>query len=123
GFDLVVAACRAGVIGAFPAINVGDGDALRDFLVRLRTSLEDDAAPFCPNLVMRDSRTEGHLRALADDPPELVITSVGSPAPAIDALRDHGTFILADIASLRHAEKAIRDGVDGLVLLTAGAGG
>lgn len=123
GFDLVLATCSAGVVGAFPAINVGDGDALRDFLARLRASLDSSAAPFCPNLVMRDPRTVDHLRALADDPPELVITSVGSPAPAIDALRDHGTFIFADIASLRHAERAIRDGVDGLVLLTAGAGG
>jgi nitronate monooxygenase len=126
GFDLVLAACRAGVIGAFPTINIGGADELALFLERLSTELGDEAgrlAPLCPNLVMRDPRTPDHLRVLAKAPPELVITSVGRPRPAIKALRDHGTFIFADVASLKHVEKALKDGVDGLVLLTAGAGG
>ena len=55
--------------------------------------------------------------------PELVITSVGSPAQVIPPLHDHGALVFADVASLRHAERAIAAGADGLVLLTAGAGG
>ncbi|MBN8848651.1 MULTISPECIES: nitronate monooxygenase [unclassified Sphingomonas] len=124
GYDLVLAACTAGVVGAFPTVNVGDGDTLRTFLSRLGQALEGGkAAPACPNLVMRDPRTPEHLRVLADMSPEILITSVGSPRPAIAALRDRGTFIFADVATLKHAEQAIADGVDGLVLLTAGAGG
>ena len=55
--------------------------------------------------------------------PEIVITSVGSPAPVLDPLHDAGALVLADVATIRHAERAIDAGADGLVLLTAGAGG
>ena len=55
--------------------------------------------------------------------PEVVITSVGSPAPVIDPLHDVGALVLADVATIRHAERAVAAGADGLVLLTAGAGG
>jgi nitronate monooxygenase len=55
--------------------------------------------------------------------PEIVITSVGSPAPVLAPLHDAGALVLADVASIRHAERAVAAGADGLVLLTAGAGG
>ena len=55
--------------------------------------------------------------------PEIVITSVGSPAPVLAALHDAGSLVFADVASIRHAERAVEAGADGLVLLTAGAGG
>ena len=55
--------------------------------------------------------------------PEMVITSVGSPAPVLAPLHDAGALVFADVASIRHAERAVAAGADGLVLLTAGAGG
>ena len=68
-------------------------------------------------------RLQDDLAVLLRHRPELVITSVGSPAPVIAPLHDAGALVLADVASLRHAERAVEAGADGLVLLTAGAGG
>jgi len=72
---------------------------------------------------MRDGRLKDDLACVVRHGAELVITSVGSPAPAVPALHDAGCLVLADVASLRHAELAIEAGADGLILLTAGAGG
>ena len=123
---LVVAACRAGVVGAFPTKNARSSEELDAWLGDIRARLGDmegRAAPFCPNLIMRDTRLKEDLACVARHGAELVITSVGSPAPAIAALHDAGCLVLADVASLRHAERAIAAGADGLILLTAGAGG
>jgi nitronate monooxygenase len=126
GPDLVVAACRAGVIGAFPTKNARTADELDAWLTQIRARLADldaHAAPICPNLIMRDPRMAADLDRLRRHKVELVITSVGSPAPAIAPLHDIGALVLADVATLRHAERAIEAGADGLILLTAGAGG
>jgi nitronate monooxygenase len=123
GPDLVVAACNAGVIGAFPTKNARSADELDAWLGHIKSRLGPDAAPFCPNLIMRDTRLVEDLKAVARHGAEVVITSVGSPAPAVAALHDAGALVLADVATLRHAERAIAAGADGLILLTAGAGG
>jgi nitronate monooxygenase len=126
GPDLVVSACRAGVIGAFPTKNARSTLELDAWLTAIAERLDDmggRAAPVCPNLIMRDERMTEDLACLVRHQPELVITSVGSPAPAIGPLHDVGALVLADVASLRHVELAIRAGADGLILLTAGAGG
>jgi nitronate monooxygenase len=126
GPDLVVAACRAGVIGAFPTKNARSTEQLDAWLTDIRERLADTdggAAPFCPNLIMRDTRLQEDLACVIRHRAELVITSVGSPAPAVPALHDAGCLVLADVATLRHAERAIAAGADGLILLTAGAGG
>ena len=123
GPDLVVAACDAGVIGAFPTKNARTADQLDAWLGDIRSRLRPDAAPFCPNLIMRDARLAEDLAVIVRHGVEVVITSVGSPAPAVAALHDAGALVLADVASLRHAERAIAAGADGLILLTAGAGG
>ena len=83
------------------------------------------AAPLCPNLIVHRSnaRLEQDLAVLLRHKPEIVITSVGSPAPVMKPLHDAGALVLADVASIRHAERAAAAGADGLVLLTAGAGG
>lgn len=131
GIELVSAACRAGVVGAFPTPNARTLDELESWLQRLdREAAEAQEAgrsvgPYCPNLIMR--RDPQHLRQAIErfvaHRTELVITSVGSPASVMPQLRDGGIRVLADVASVRHAEKALEAGVDGLVLLTAGAGG
>jgi nitronate monooxygenase len=123
GPDLVVAACNAGVIGAFPTKNARTAEDLDRWLTDIRSRLGPDAAPFCPNLIMRDTRLAEDLAIVARHGAEVVITSVGSPAPAVATLHDAGALVLADVATLRHAERAIAAGADGLILLTAGAGG
>jgi nitronate monooxygenase len=132
GVELVAAACRHGVIGAFPTVNCRSGDELDAWLGeiegRLRASSDADgrpAAPICPNLIVHRSnaRRDEDLQVLLRHKPEIVITSVGSPQPVVTPLHDAGALVLADVASIRHAERAIEAGADGLVLLTAGAGG
>jgi nitronate monooxygenase len=123
GPDLVVAACNAGVIGAFPTANARSADELDGWLSEMHGRLGPGAAPVCPNLIMRSARLAEDLEVVARHGVEMVITSVGSPAPAVAALHEAGALVLADVATLRHAELAIAAGADGLVLLTAGAGG
>lgn len=125
GVELVVAACRNGVIGAFPTANARSVEELDDWLLRIERSTEvhPGAAPFCPNLVMRQPRLREDVACLVRHRVEMVITSVGSPEPVVAALHDVGCLVLADVATLAHADKALAAGADGLVLLTAGAGG
>lgn len=126
GPDLVVAACRAGVIGAFPTKNARTSEELDAWISDIERRNGEgprEAAPWCPNLIMRDARLKDDLAVILRHRVELVITSVGSPGPAIQALHDKGALVFADIATLHHAKRAIEAGVDGLILLTAGAGG
>lgn len=132
GIDLVAAACAAGVVGAFPTVNCRSSEELDAWFVEIGRRLSDHeqatgqaSAPPCPNLVVHASnrRLEDDLRVLCRHRPALAITSVGSPARVLPALRDAGVAVFADVATLRHARRAVEEGVDGLVLLTAGAGG
>jgi len=132
GVDLVAAACTAGVIGSFPTVNCRTEDELdawvadiQDRLARAADTSGDAPAPWYPNLVVHRSnpRLMGDLAVLVRRKPEVVITSVGSPAPVLKQLHEAGVRVLCDVATVHHAERAIESGVDGLVLLTAGAGG
>lgn len=126
GPDLVIAACRSGVVGAFPTANARSVEELDQWLGQIETALAaapTPAAPYCPNLIIRRPNLKDDLACLVRHRVEMVITSVGSPAAAVGPLHDIGCQVFADIASLRHAEKAIEAGADGLILLTAGAGG
>lgn len=126
GVELVTAVCRAGAIGAFPTANARTIEELDGWLGQIAHNAADGerpAAPHCPNLIIRQPRFKDDLACLVRHKVELVITSVGSPAAAVAPLHDVGCLVLADIASLRHAEKALEAGADGLILLTAGAGG
>lgn len=123
GPDLVVSACRAGVIGSFPTANCRSTEDLDSWLLHFRESLSPDDAPFCPNLIMRRESLRDELACLLRHRVEMVITSVGAPDPVIGQLHDIGCLVLADVASVRHARKAVAAGADGLILLTAGAGG
>jgi nitronate monooxygenase len=126
GVDLVTAVCRSGAIGAFPTANAQSVEELDHWLTRIENDLAHSAgavAPHCPNLIIRQARFKDDLACLVRHKVDIVITSVGSPSAAIEPLHDVGCLVFADIASLRHAEKAIEAGADGLILLTAGAGG
>jgi nitronate monooxygenase len=126
GVDLVAAACAAGVIGAFPTANCRSAEELDAWMTEIaRRTAEAPGAPPCPNLIVHRSnaRLMGDVAVLIRHRVELVIASVGSPKPVIPALHDAGCRVFTDVASLRHAERAIEAGSDGLILLTAGAGG
>jgi nitronate monooxygenase len=132
GVDLVVEACRHGVIGSFPTANCRNAEQLDSWLLEIDARLRrraDEAgvacAPSCPNLIVHRSnaRLADDLRIVLKHAPELVITSVGSPSAVVAPLHDAGALVFADVASVRHAERAVDAGADGLVLLTAGAGG
>ena len=132
GVELVVAACRNGVIGSFPTVNCRSPELLDGWLTEIgqRLQLHSEisgrpCAPVCPNLIVHRSnaRLQADLAVLLRHRPEIVITSVGSPAPVLAPLHDAGALVFADVASIRHAERAVEAGADGLVLLTAGAGG
>src|SRR5258708_22370659 len=105
GPELVIAAARAGVIGAFPTASAGSPEELDRWLTRIRGALDEDpgtCAPFCPNLIIRRTTMLDDLKCLVRHKVEVVITSVGSPAAVIKPLHDIGCFVLADIASIRH---------------------
>ncbi|MGP9810014.1 NAD(P)H-dependent flavin oxidoreductase [Rhodopseudomonas sp. NSM] len=132
GVDLVASACSNGVIGSFPTVNCRNTEQLESWIATIaqRLAAHEDAtgrraAPWCPNLIVHRSnaRLADDLAVLLTHKPEIVITSVGSPEPVIKPLHDIGAMVLADVASIRHAERAAAAGADGLVLLTAGAGG
>ncbi len=122
--DLVIDVCRAGVIGSFPTANCRTLDALDEWLGRI-TAETAGSAPFAPNLIVHKSnvRLQEDAALVAKHKAPLVIASVGSPAPIMETIHEYGGRVFADIASMRHAEKAVETGVDGLILLTAGAGG
>ncbi|KPM52471.1 2-nitropropane dioxygenase [Frankia sp. R43] len=134
---LVAAACSAGIVGAFPTSNCGSNAELDEWLdeiaaaVRTTGTTADDAAsvptpgPVAANLIVHraNKRLDDDLQTIARRSVELVITSVGNPVPVIDPLHRAGCRVLADVASLAHAHKAVDAGADGLVLLSAGAGG
>ena len=127
GVELVVAACRSGVVGAFPTVNCRTSDELDQWLATLTRRLTEGpaCAPWAANLVVHPSnpRLADDLAVLCRHRPELVITSVGSPRAVVGPLHDAGALVLSDVASVRHAEQALAAGADGLVLLCAGAGG
>jgi nitronate monooxygenase len=131
GPDLAIAACKAGVIGSFPLANARTVEGVDAWLTQVETELARAAeqnmdhppAPFCPNLIIKRAQMRDELQALVKHRVEMVITSVGSPVEAIGPLHDVGCIVFADVATLHHTERAIAAGVDGLILLTAGAGG
>lgn len=128
GPELVIAVCRAGAIGAFATSTCRDAGELDEWLCEMKEALAEPVegrrpAPLCANLIIKQARLEEDLEVLLRHRVEMVITSVGSPAPVIGPLHETGTKVFADVGSMAHAEKAIATGVDGLVLLTAGAGG
>ncbi|WP_109526728.1 MULTISPECIES: NAD(P)H-dependent flavin oxidoreductase [Nocardia] len=129
GPDLVIAACRNGVIGSFPTHNADSTAELDAWMRHITSALhapsDSPVAPVAPNLVVHrtNTRLASDLDCLARHGIEWAITSVGSPAPVIEPLHDIGCRVLADVSSMTHVRSAIDAGADGLVLLSAGAGG
>ncbi|MCC5868252.1 MAG: nitronate monooxygenase [Gammaproteobacteria bacterium] len=125
GPDLVLAACRAGIIGAFPAPNARTPDILDQWLTQISGALTAADAPWAANLVMHSSyaRRQEDLDLVVKHRAPIVITALGSPRDAVEAVHGYGGLVFADVNSVEFAAKAAKTGVDGLVLVAAGAGG
>lgn len=133
GPELVVAACRAGIVGAFPTPNARPIEVLEQWLEQIAQGLArardeqppESIGPWCANLVTHSSNTRlpEDLRLLARYQPPLVVTALGSPRPAIETVHGYGGRVLADVTSLTLARKAVDAGADGLACICHGAGG
>lgn len=132
GPDLVLACCRAGIVGSFPAPNARTAEVLDDWMGRIAASHAALAAerpphlgPWALNLVTHSSyeRLPAELDLVSRHRPPLVITALGSPVPAIERVHAYGGKVFADVSTLSFARKAVAAGVDGLMLVSAGAGG
>lgn len=126
GPDLVMAACRAGVIGAFPAPNARNLADLEDWLTRIEAALSDSGpAPWAMNMITHRTyeRFDDELELVRRFRPPLIITALGSPRPVVEAVHGYGGHVFADVNTVSHARKALAAGADGLVLVCSGAGG
>ncbi|MEW6514789.1 MAG: nitronate monooxygenase family protein [Pseudomonadota bacterium] len=125
--DLVVAQCRNGVIGAFPALNARPESQLDEWLTQITGELVNApaAAPFAVNQIIHQSnaRLEHDLTLCVKHRVPLIITSLRAPNDIVKYVHAYGGLVFHDVISVRHAEKALEAGVDGLILVCAGAGG
>lgn len=125
--ELVIAQCRAGIIGSFPALNAREPGQLAQWFEIIQQGLDHptNAAPYAVNIMVHPSnpRLDQHIELAVQYRAPIIITSLHAPTPVVDAAKSYGGLIWHDVTSLRHAEKAIQSGVDGLVLVCSGAGG
>eukprot|EP00435_Cladocopium_sp_Y103_P076581 s1_g320.t1 len=127
GPDLVVAACREGIVGSFPTPNARTPAILDEWLddITGRLAGEPNAGPLAANLVVHPSndRLQDDLALVEKYKVPIVITALGSPRKIVDRVHAYGGVVFADVNSVTFARKAAAAGVDGLVLVAAGAGG
>lgn len=133
GPELVLAACRAGIVGAFPTPNARPIEVLDDWMRQItegHAKARDElgaqrVGPWCANLVTHSSnaRLPEDLALIAKYQPPVVVTALGSPRPAIEVVHSYGGIVLADVINLGLARKAVAAGADGLACISAGAGG
>lgn len=131
GVDLVVGACRAGVIGTFPALNLRTTEDFDGWLTQIETALAEpgpdgrEPAPYGVNFIVHSSnkRIEADLAQIVAHEVPLVITSLGAAKEVVDAVHSYGGLVFHDVTNAKFARKAADAGVDGLILVSAGAGG
>jgi nitronate monooxygenase len=133
GPDMVLAACKAGIIGAFPTPNARPIETLDVWMKQITEGLAQarDAqatatiGPWCANLVTHSSNTRlpEDLALIAKYKPPIVVTALGSPKPAIEVVHSYGGLVFADVIDIKLARKAVAAGTDGLACVSAGAGG
>lgn len=130
GPELVIASCQEGVVGSFPTRNCQTAEELDEWLTRIQAARAEAKAagvnvgPLSANLILRgNQRMEKDIELVAKHKVDFVITSVGSPVSIMEPLHAAGIAVMADVASMRHAELCLEAGADALVLLSAGAGG
>ena len=133
GPELVIAQCKAGIIGSFPALNARPQHVLEEWIIRIKTELAEykaenpDAmvAPFAVNQICHGSndRLAEDMATCVKHEVPIIITSLRPPAELVEAAHSYGGLVYHDVINVRHAKKAVEQGVDGLILVCAGAGG
>lgn len=125
GPELVVACCRAGVLGTFPALNRRSTAEFASWLDEIEGALSPTDALFGVNLIVHatNTRLEADLAVVVEHRVPVVITSLGAVPEVVEAVHAYGGLVFHDVTTLRHARKAASAGVDGLVLVAGGAGG
>ncbi len=123
GPRLVIAQCRAGIVGTFPALNARPATQLGEWIGRIEDEI--DGVPYGVNLIVHhtNERLEQDLATCFQHRVPLVITSVGEPSAVVEAVHGYGGLVFHDATTVRHARKAADAGADGLILVCAGAGG
>ena len=125
GPDMVIAACKSGVMGSLPGPNARSIEDLRGFFEKINAALGPNDAPWAFNMITHNSygRFDEELALVAEFKPSLVITALGGPHRVTDVVHGYGGLVFADVNSPKYAKKAIEKGADGLVLVCSGAGG
>lgn len=127
GPELVVAACKSGVLGTFPALNPRSSESLSFWMEEIKSSIAEvpNAAPWGVNLIVRRSnpRLDADLQEIVRHKVPVVITSLGIERDVVDAVQSYGGLVFHDVVNVRHAEKAAAAEVDGIVAVASGAGG
>ena len=133
GPELVIAQCKAGIIGSFPALNARPQHVLEEWIMRIKTELKEyqaqnpdkKVAPFAVNQICHGSndRLMDDMATCVKHEVPIIITSLRPPAELVEAAHSYGGLVYHDVIKKRHAEKAAEAGVDGLILVSAGAGG
>ncbi|MGB5347611.1 MAG: nitronate monooxygenase family protein [Woeseia sp.] len=131
--ELVLAQCKAGIIGSFPALNARPAEQLEVWLRQITSELaayasanpDRKVAPFAVNQIVHQSndRLEHDVEMCVKFKVPIVITSLRPPSQVVDAVHSYGGLVFHDVINVRHAEKAIEQGVDGIITVCAGAGG
>jgi nitronate monooxygenase len=130
---LVIAQCKAGIVGSFPALNARPASLLDDWLAEIteelaayqRANPRAKVAPYAVNQIVHASnnRLEEDVARCVKHKVPIVITSLRPPAEVVAAVHSYGGLVFHDVINLRHAEKAAAQGVDGIIAVCAGAGG
>lgn len=133
GHELVVAQCKAGIVGSFPSLNARPESELQVWLDIIKSQLaahdaahpQAPAAPYAVNLISNASnkRFDHDAQVCIDNRVPLLLTSLSPPGDLVTAAHGYGGLVFHDVTTVRHAEKALEQGVDGLVLVCNGAGG
>jgi nitronate monooxygenase len=133
GPELVLAQCKAGIVGAFPALNARPESMLDEWLAQISEELAAHkstnpaipVAPFAVNQIVHKSndRLEHDVEMCIKHKVPIIITSLRPPAEVVDAVHGYGGVVFHDVINIRHARKAIEQGVDGVITVAAGAGG
>jgi len=130
--ELVKACCKNGIIGTFPALNQRTTEGFEEWLVDLKAEFAaweketgEKAPPYGVNLIVHrtNPRVQADLEICVKHKVPIIITSLGAVSELVDAVHSYGGLVFHDVTNVRHANKAISAGVDGLILVTAGAGG
>ena len=130
---LVAAQCKAGIVGSFPALNARPQELLVDWIREIKDETaahaeanpDDPVAPFAVNQIAHPSnkRLMADMEVCVEEQVPIIITSLNPPRDIVTAVHDYGGLVFHDIISIRHARKAVAQGVDGLIAVCAGAGG